>query len=154
MRAIFRKLLLAVILINYLAEFLYTAGRLVGIGLWLQPIDTSTMEGAISSDLYVFELVLVGQLFVVWLVSWLKRWKVTMQKKREIAILLLLVIPTAIDVVLVFTWNAGWPGMIVRRLFAYESWVLLTLLSIFVQITIINLSGFEVREKKGFNKPD
>ena len=138
MRAIFRKLLLVIILVNYLAEFLYTAGRLVGVGLWLQPIDASTMEGAISRELYIFELILVGQLFIPWLLSWVKRWKVTIRKGWQVAILVGLVIPTAIDVVLVFTWNAGWPGMIERRLFAYESWVLLTLLSVFVQVTYLN----------------
>lgn len=138
MRTIFRKLLLAIILINYLAEFFYTVGRLVGIGLWLRPIDTSTMEGAISRELYVFELILVAQFFVVWLVSWWKRWKIEILKGWELIILIGLAIPVIIFTVLVFTWNAGWPGMIERRLFAYEDWIFITLLSIFVQAALIN----------------
>jgi hypothetical protein len=138
MHAIVRKLLLAAILVNYLLEFFYTVGRLVGVGLWLQPIDTSTTEGMISFELYTFELILVAQFFAIWLVSWLKKWKINMRTSWKIVVLVALAIATAIDVVFVFTWNAGWPGMIERRLFAFESWVLLTLLSVFVQVTFIN----------------
>ena len=79
MHAIVRKLLLAAILANYLLEFFYTVGRLVGVGLWLQPIDTSTTEGMISFELYTFELILVAQFFAIWLLSWLKKWKIHMR---------------------------------------------------------------------------
>jgi len=144
--SIIQKLLLAIILINYLFEFLYTVGRLVGVGLWLSPIDTSTTEGAISFELYVFELILVSQFFVAWLLSWRMRWKLAIRKGWQIAGLLGLAIPTAIVCVLVFTWNAGWPGMIERRLLAYESWVLITLMSIFVQVTIINMPSTNLNE--------
>ena len=138
MHASVRKLLLAAILANYLLEFFYTVGRLVGVGLWLQPIDTSTTEGMISFELYTFELILVAQFFAIWLLSWLKKWKIHMRTSWKITVLIVLAVITVIDVVLVFTWNAGWPGMIERRLFAFESWVLLTLLSVFLQVAFIN----------------
>jgi hypothetical protein len=138
MHASVRKLLLAAILANYLLEFFYTVGRLVGVGLWLQPIDKSTTEGMISFELYTFELILVAQFFAIWLLSWLKKWKIHMRTSWKTTVLIVLAVITVIDVVLVFTWNAGWPGMIERRLFAFESWLLLTLLSVFVQVAFIN----------------
>lgn len=141
MHAMVRKLLLVMILVNYLLELIYTLGRLVGVGLWLQPIDTSTTEGMISFNLYTFELILVAQFFAIWLVSWLKKWKIHARASWKIAILITIATPTAIVAVLVFSWNAGWPGMIERRLLAYESWVLLTLLSVFVQVAFINTAA-------------
>jgi magnesium-transporting ATPase (P-type) len=135
----FQKLLFLVILVNYVIELLYTLGRLVGVGLWLPPINTSTTEGLVSFELYVFELVLVTQFFLIWLISWRKRWVFHVKRGWQIGTVVGLAIAIAIFTVLVFSWNAGWPGMLERRLFAYESWVLITILSIFVQVSFINV---------------
>jgi len=110
-----------IILFNYVLEFLYVLARLLGLQLWLAPIDLSTVDGQISQGLYVFELIFTGQLFFVWIVSWRKKWVLHVQRNWQVSIVAVLGILLAIVVVLVFTWDPTWPGMLYRRLFAYSS---------------------------------
>lgn len=133
-----KRLAFGLIFINYLLEFLYTGARLIGVQLWLEPIDLETEQGLISYELYIFEGIFVAQLFLIWVVVWQKGWQLKVKRAWHISILSILSIILVITVICVFTWNAGWPGMLERRLFAYESWVLITALSVYVQGTYIN----------------
>ena len=133
-----KRLALLLIFINYLLEFLYISVRLLGIQLWLTPIDLSSMEGQISYKLYLFEGIFVGQMFLVWMISWRQHWRVQVSRKWHGIILFGLTGLLGVVVNCVFFWDAQWPAMLDRRLFAFESWILITLLSIYLQVTYIN----------------
>ncbi len=133
-----KRLAFGVIFLNYVLEFLYVGARLIGLQLWLAPIDLNTEQGRISYELYIFEGIFVAQLFLMWAVSWRKNWQMQVKRTWHFAILSGLAISLLIVVICVFTWDAGWPGMLERRLFAFESWVLITALSVYVQVTCIN----------------
>jgi membrane-associated HD superfamily phosphohydrolase len=134
-----RLVVFCIILVDFLLEFLYLGARFLGIQLWLAPIDLSSVEGQISWGLYIFEAVLTAQFFLIWVVAWRKKWVLKVDRKRQVAIIATLAVALLVVLILVFTWDATWPGMLYRRLFAFESWILITMLSVFVQVSWLNV---------------
>ncbi len=136
-----RYLTFAIIFLNYILEFLYVGARLIGLELWLVPIDLGTVQGQISYELYIFEGLFVAQLFLIWFISWRRKWRLQVKRTWHVIIPSVLATLLVIMVICVFTWDAGWPGMLERRLFAFELWILITALSTYVQVTFINSTG-------------
>ncbi len=136
-----KRLAFGIILLNYVLEFLYVGARLIGLQLWLDPIDLGTIQGRISYEFYIFEGLFVAQLFLIWIFSWRKKWHLQVKRTWHVIILSVLITLLMIVIICVFTWNAEWPGMLERRLFAFESWILITALSTYLQVTFINSTG-------------
>ena len=88
-----------------------------------------------------FELLIVIQFIFVWMLSW--RWNLRVYHSSNTIriVVLFLLILTLMVTYCVFTYDPffNYPmTMVYRRLFAFQSWFLLTALSIYLQLTIIN----------------
>ena len=133
---IYVGILLSAIIINYSLEILYISLILSGVELWLKPIQDNE-----SFNLYLFELIIVIQFIFAWLCCW--SWKIEINHSQNTIIItsITLLILITINAIYVFTYDPyiNYPiTMVYRRLFAYQSWFILTALSIYWQITIIN----------------
>ena len=135
------------IIINFIVGILYAV-----VLIWLDwdgPIfsgwtirDLSDVNALVAAQLYIFEAVFISQLFVVYLIILYRNLslpsdgppKVT---QRDVLIALGLIAGIAVFGILVFVWPRGWPNMLVRRLFAYESWIFIALLSDYLALRFI-----------------
>ncbi|MFX0102792.1 MAG: hypothetical protein ACFFCS_24705 [Candidatus Hodarchaeota archaeon] len=98
------------------------------------------MEGLAIYQMMWFEFVLALQFFIINLLFWWKKTKIRVKYRVKIVIFFTIGIPLLVILVLMVMeiLPGEWPGMIVRRLVAFEAWVLLFILTTWSQLAIIN----------------
>ena len=139
-KTLLAKLLWFGLLVNYILEILYCLARFVGIRLWFEPLDLTTLEGRAIYQMMWFEFVLALQFFIINLVLWYKKTTIQVKYRVKSGVFFALGIPLLVIVVLMVSQilPGEWPGMIVRRLVAFESWVLVFIFTSWCQLAIIN----------------
>lgn len=139
-KTLLAKLLWLGLLVNYILEILYCLARFIGIRLWFEPLDLTTLEGRAIYQMMWFEFVLALQFFLINLVLWHKKTAIQVKYRVKSRVFFALGIPLLVIVVLMATQilPGEWPGMIIRRLVAFESWVLVFIFTSWCQLAIIN----------------
>ena len=139
--------LLSLIIINYAVEIIYIVSVLSGVEIWTikKPLDDP-----LSYNLYLAEALFAIQFTIAWSFIWFSNLKINHSNLKIGIVTTVLTAIGASAAIQVFRIDPhkDYPtAMVNRRLVAFQFWIICTLLSCYLTLTVINTAPKKTKKK-------